>query len=112
MSVYQRSKIESLFEFDIDEFITLTTLTEMLKLDLRQTTSWGAMQWTSFVDKYCIVRLKLLQFENEDGWLEMSKEMVQQFSTAQLFKEPDMRRTIAVNYIRGDSLFEGANTEQ
>lgn len=42
---------------------------------MRQTAAWSAFQWTSFVDKYCIVRLKLLQFENEDGWLEMSKEM-------------------------------------
>jgi len=52
-----------------------------------------------------------LQFENEDGWLEMSKEMVQNFNTAQLFKEPEMRRTIAVNYIRGDNLFDSANPE-
>jgi len=33
MSLFQRSKVDSLFEFDIDEYITLTTLTDMLKLD-------------------------------------------------------------------------------
>lgn len=37
--------------------------------------------------------------------------MVQNFNTAQLFKEPEMRRTIAVNYIRGDNLFDSANPE-
>lgn len=32
--------------------------------------------------------------------------MISSFNTAQCFKEPEMRRTIAVNCTRGNSLFE------
>ena len=49
----------------------------------------------------------MLQFENEDGWREMSSEMINNFTTASMFKDPDMRRSIAVNKNRGDQLFEG-----
>lgn len=49
MSVLQRSKVEALFEFDVDEYLTMTTLfQDMLGIDFGSIAGWREPEWSAF----------------------------------------------------------------
>lgn len=83
-----------MFEFNIDNFVTLAQFQEITKVDFEDLENMS-----KFIQENTIFKLNVIQFENDQGWRQLAMEMLTNL------KESGRGNTICVNDIPATSMF-------
>lgn len=105
-------QVNHLFEFDIDEYISLLQMRQMLKLPREAMESWTETEWTQFLNEKTLMELKIVESDEDEqqGWGELARNMLNSFSQSIIVNSDEsLRRTVLLNVTRGNSLFTEEN---
>ena len=100
-------KINQLFDFDIDEYISFQQMLQMLKLPAEAVYSWQKEQWSDYLKEKTVMELKIVESDtNNQGWAELACQMLNSFSQSVIVNtDPALCRTVLLNSTRGNQLY-------
>ena len=102
------SKAFQLFDFDIDEYISLLEFRELLKLPEETIVKWSSDQWKDYLNEHTLMKLNISDTDDEymGGYRELAKQQLEQFQQMCLMeKNASSRRTILKNTSRSNQLY-------
>ena len=82
----------------------------MLKLSPEAMQGWQEVEWTQFLEKLTVMEFKIVESDDEQGWGELARQMLNNFSQSVIVNGDEaLRRTVLLNATRGNSLFPDEN---
>lgn len=70
----------TLFDFDIEEFICFAHFKRMCQLPVDCSVSWDKESWLGFIDQHCLLKLNILQVENDKNWRYLANQQYDAFA--------------------------------
>jgi hypothetical protein len=84
----------ALFELDIEHFICFAQFAKEAALPEDCALTFARAEWAQFVETHWLLKLDILQQENDQSWQYLARQQVDAFSAAMLSQDPSQRRTI------------------
>ena len=102
------AKAYQLFDFDIDEYISLLEFRELLNLPGETMSKWSADEWKQYLNEHTLMKLNISDAddENQGCYRELAKQMLEQFHQVCIMEKNELsRRTILKNTSRSNQLY-------
>jgi len=100
------AKAYQLFDFDIDEYISLLEFRELLKLPSETLNKWTADEWKQYLNEHTLMKLNISETEDENhkgSYNELARQQLELFHQVCLVeKNESSRRTILKNTSRSN----------
>lgn len=98
-------KVTRLFDFDIDEYISLKQMLQMCKLPADTLQEWSEEQWRDYLREKSLMEFNIVE-SDKHCWGELARNMLNSFSQSILVNDDAaMRRTVLLNQTRGNQLY-------
>lgn len=76
---------------------------QMLKLSPEAMQGWQEVEWTQFLEKLTVMEFKIVESDDEQGWGELARQMLNNFSQSVIVNGDEaLRRTVLLNATRGN----------
>ena len=100
------AKAYQLFDFDIDEYISLLEFREVLNLPTDTLHKWSSAEWKQYLDEHTLMKLNITEEDENSSSHTLAKLQLEQFhQTCLMEKNESSRRTILKNTSRANQLY-------